>query len=118
MNILAGNSLGFNLTGEITKEDYDTVILPAVKDLTDQSPSHLNLMLVVDTDLSNFTAGAWMKDAVLGLKNLTKFHRVAIVSDSAVVKNVTPFADKMLPGEYRAFPMKDLDSAKTWMTEV
>ena len=32
----------------------------------------LNYMLVIETDLSKFTAGAWFQDAMLGRKNINQ----------------------------------------------
>ena len=116
INGLSGSAVGFTLTGEITKEDYDNIIFPAVQRITDLF-STLNLMLVINTDLSNFTAGAWMKDAVLGIKNLTKFNRVALVSDSQIVKNATSFANMVVPGEYKNFLMTEENEAKIWVSE-
>jgi hypothetical protein len=112
---LGADTAAFNLTGNITKEDYDNIVFPAIKKITDSYPS-LNMMLVINTDLGNFTAGAWMKDAMVGLNNLTKFKRVALVSDSAVVRGITATADKIVPGEYKTFAAKDLDSAKSWIS--
>jgi len=117
ISTLSGNTVGFNLVGEITKEDYDNVIFPAVKKVTEKS-DELNMMLVISTDLSNFTPGAWIKDAALGLKNLTKFHHVALVSDSLIVRSITSIANKLIPGEYKSFTLKDIDSAKAWVTEM
>jgi hypothetical protein len=114
INALTGNTAGFNLIGQITKEDYENIVIPALEKVSAHF-AKINMMLVIDTDLSNFTMGAWMKDAAVGLTNLTKFHRVALVSDSAVVKAITEVADKVVPGEYKTFALKDLDSAKAWV---
>jgi hypothetical protein len=42
----------------------------------------INFLLLLDTPVENFTAGAWMEDALLGVKHLTKWNRAGIVSDS------------------------------------
>ncbi len=112
---LSKGTVGFRLSGEITKEDYDRIILPAVKKTTDSS-SQLNMIMVIETDLSKFTAGAWMKDALLGLKNLTKWHRVALVSDSNVVRGITSTANVIVPGDYKTFAMGEEAAAKAWVS--
>ena len=112
---LGGKSVGFRFLGEISKEDYDNTILPALKSKTDTF-STINLMMVIETELSNFTAAAWLQDAIMGLKNMLKMHRVAIVSDSMLVKTVTPMADKIIPGEYKVFKLKDQVEATNWVT--
>ena len=85
---LPENMVGFRAVGEITADDFDQIVLPAVKETVEKT-GQLNYMLVIDTSLENFTAGAWIKDAILGIKNLTKWHRAAIVSDSAAIKKFT-----------------------------
>jgi hypothetical protein len=42
-------------------------------------PDKINYLLYLDTDLNNITAGAWAKDAILGLKHLFKWNKVAVV---------------------------------------
>ncbi|MCW3126324.1 MAG: hypothetical protein JWO03_1982 [Bacteroidetes bacterium] len=116
INGLAGHTVGFTFTGEVTKEDYDNLILPAVQRVTELFSS-VNLLLVINTDLSNFTAGAWMKDAVLGLKNLTKFNRVALVSNSHLVRNMTQMANLVVPGDYKFFLMTEESEAMIWVSE-
>lgn len=113
---LAGNTVGFTLTGDITKEAYDTIIFPAVERARAAGGS-INLMLVINTDLSNFTIGAWMKDALLGLQNLTRFGRVAVVSDSHMVKNMTSMANMVVPGDYKYFLPAEENEAKVWVSE-
>lgn len=43
-------------------------------------------MLVLDTSIKDFTAGAWFKDAIMGIKHLTKWNRAAIVSDIGAIR--------------------------------
>lgn len=114
---LAGQTVGFTLTGDITKEDYDNVIFPAVQ-LTKEAGGDINLLLVINTDLSRFTMGAWMKDALLGLQNLTRFNRVAVVSDSHMVKNMTSMANMVVPGDYKYFLPTEENEAKVWVSEA
>ena len=115
INGLIGSTVGFKFTGEITKDDYDNLILPTLKKATDLY-SKINLLMVIDTDLSNFTAAAWLKDAIAGLKNLLNMHRVAVVADSMFVQTITPMASKVVPGEYKAFKLKDEGTAVSWVS--
>lgn len=73
--------VAFRAMGEVTKEDYENTVIPAVEALI-SSINEINFLLVLDTDIENFTLGAWMQDAMLGIKNLGKWNRAAIVTDS------------------------------------
>ena len=107
--------VGFRATNEVTQEDYNTHILPVVKELVAKTNT-LNYLLVLDTDVSNFTMGAWFKDAVLGIKHLTKWHRAAIVSDVHAVKTFTDIFSVLMPGEFRVFEHKDQQEAIVWVS--
>lgn len=74
------NVAAFNATGEITREDFENLVIPHVKSKVEQF-DELNYLLYLDTDLDNFTMGAWLQDALLGIKNITKWNRAAIVTD-------------------------------------
>ncbi|MBC7387791.1 MAG: STAS/SEC14 domain-containing protein [Opitutaceae bacterium] len=113
---LPENMVGFKATGDVTKEDFDNILLPAVKAKTDQV-GKLNYMLVLDTSIQNFTFGAWMKDAWLGIKNLTKWNRGAIVSNSQNIKMFTDGFSYIVPGEFKGFFHEDMNKAINWVSQ-
>jgi hypothetical protein len=57
------NVAAFNATGEVTKEDFENLVFPRVKAKIEQF-GELNYLMYLDTDLDNFTAGAWLEDAL------------------------------------------------------
>lgn len=107
--------VGFRASNEVTKDDFDKVVLPAVAELI-QRTDELNYMLVLDTPLKNFTMGAWIKDALMGLNNLNKWNRVAIISDSESLNTFTDMFSKVMPGEFRGYEPKQLDEAIEWVS--
>lgn len=107
------NVAAFRASGEITKEDFETLVMPHVAAKVNTF-NELNYLLLLDTDLDKFTVGAWMQDAFLGLKNLTKWNRTAIVTDKDAVKKFTDAFSVVMPGEFRGFGKEDLSSAIFW----
>ncbi|OCK51769.1 hypothetical protein BA768_03405 [Chryseobacterium sp. CBo1] len=107
------NVAAFNATGDITKEDFENLVIPYVKSKVEQF-DELNYLLYLDTDLSNFTMGAWLQDALLGLKNLSKWNRCAIVTDKEGVQNFTDIFSVLMPGEFKSFPKENLYNALYW----
>ena len=107
------NVAAFNATGEVTKEDFENLVIPRVKQKVDQF-NELNYLLYLDTDLDNFTMGAWLQDALLGLKNLTKWNRTAIVTNKEGVQNFTDIFSVLMPGEFKSFPKGNLYNALYW----
>ena len=112
---LPENMVGFMASGKVTKEDFQNVILPGVESKTKET-GELNYMLVIDTPIEEFTVGAWMQDAWLGIKNLTKWNRGAIVSDSENIKKFTDLFSHFIPGEFKGFYHEDIENAIIWVS--
>ncbi|MBL7829536.1 MAG: STAS/SEC14 domain-containing protein [Saprospiraceae bacterium] len=110
------NIVGFKAVGEITEKDFTDTIIPKVKALIDKT-DQLNYLLVLETSLKNFTIGAWMKDAMMGLQHLSKWNKAAIVSDVEAIRKFTNLFSYLMPGEYRGFEHKDLQQAIDWVSE-
>jgi len=110
---LPDHVIGFRASGEVTKDDYDRVIFPVVSRQTDKT-GKLNYIFVVDTPLGDFSAGAWVQDVWLGLKELARWHRVAIVSDSEKIRSFTNRMGHFVPGEYKGFTQAELTLAIAW----
>ncbi|NMR34447.1 STAS/SEC14 domain-containing protein [Chryseobacterium aquaticum] len=107
------NVAAFNATGEITREDFENLVIPHVKNKVEQF-DELNYLLYLDTDLDNFTMGAWLQDALLGIKNITKWNRAAIVTDKEGVQNFTDIFSVLMPGEFKSYPKENLYNALYW----
>ena len=88
INELPENVVGFRATGKVTKDDYEKFLMPAV-DAQAKKFNKINFLLWVDTDVSNYTFGAWVDDALVGLQHLTHWHKVAIVSHYDAIKKIT-----------------------------
>ena len=75
----------------------------------------INFLFLIDTDIENFTAAAWMQDALLGLKNLGKWNRTAIVTDSENAISFTNGFSYIVPGEFRGYKKDAFDEALNWV---
>lgn len=112
---LPENMVGFRASGEVSKDDFD-IVHKKVGQLVDKT-GKLNYMLFLDTPPSEFTIGAWWEDALLGIKNITKWNRAAIISDSETVDKFTAAFSKVMPGEFKVFQKNDLERAIDWTSE-
>ncbi len=112
---LPENMVGFRASGEVTKDDFD-IVLKKVEEIVEKT-GKLNYLLYLETSPANFTIGAWVKDGLLGVQNITKWNRAAIVSDSEMVKKFTDVFSDLMPGEFKGFEMDDLQHAIDWTSE-
>lgn len=112
---LPENVAGFRATGEVTESDFTNTVMPRVKALVDTTGT-LNYLLVLDTSIKNFSAGAWFKDAIMGIRHLSKWNRAAIVTDVEGIRTFTRIFSVLMPGEFKGFEHKDLQHAIDWVS--
>lgn len=110
----ADNIVAFRALAEVTKDDFLRVVVPSVEHLVKKN-NEINFLLVLDTDIQNFTAGAWLQDALLGLKHLGKWNRAAIVTDSQEIITFTNGFSYVVPGEFKGFKKQDFNKALNWV---
>lgn len=109
------NVVAFRATGEVTKSDYEQVVIPAIDALV-QKQGKINFMLIVDTAMKNFSIGALLQDLGVGLKHFTRWHKMAIVSESGGVIKFTDFFSYIAPGEAKGFTHAEIDEARRWVS--
>lgn len=105
---------GFKAIGEVSKADYENVMVPRIDKLV-QDQDELNFLFLIETELKEFTMGAWLQDALLGLKHLTKWNRAAIVTDNESAIKFTDAFSVVAPGEFRGYRIAQYDEALAWV---
>lgn len=112
---LPENMVGFHSQGEVTKDDFD-VVHKEVEQLVEKT-GKLNYLLFLDNSPADFTMGAWLQDALLGINHITKWNRAAIVTDSETVIKFTDAFSKIMPGEFKGFHKAEYQEAIDWTSE-
>ena len=107
----------FRATGTVTRDDYLTIINPLVKSVVTIF-GEVNYMLVLNTSLKNYTAGAWIEDALLGIRYITKWRKLAIVTEKNEIKKFTDIFGKLIPPQTRGFKMEELSIARQWISDI
>ena len=108
------NVVAFRALAEVTKDDFQAAVVPAIDNLVKRI-NEINFLLVLDTDIGNFTAGAWLQDALIGLKHLGKWNRAAIVTDTEEIISFTNGFSYIVPGEFRGFKKAEFNKALNWV---
>lgn len=106
---------GVRATGQVTADDLKSVLLPGLEVLT-QKYGEIYYLLVLETPVENFTAGAWFQDMIAGLKHFTKWTKSAVVTDEKAVEKFTDAFSYVAPGEFRGFSSTQLDEAINWLS--
>jgi SpoIIAA-like len=108
------NVLAFKCHGRVTKADYDTVLVPAVKDAL-KSHAKVRLYYEVAADFDGIEAGAAWEDFKVGIEHLTRWERMAVVTDVDWIKHTIHFFGFMMPGEMKFFPLAEAAQARAWI---
>ena len=116
INGLPPTVAAFRATGKITEDDYLKIINPLVDKIYKEF-GKINYLLVINTSLSNYSIGAWIRDALLGFVYFTDWNKIVIVTEKKSIKDFTDFFGKLVPGKTKGFMMEDLGLAKQWVSE-
>ena len=105
---------GVRAIREVTKDDLKDVLLPGLESLSERYKEIY--LLVLETDVQNFTAGAWIQDLIAGVKHFTDWKKMAIVTDQKAVEKFTDIFSYVSPGEAKGFELNDLQAAIDWLS--
>ena len=108
------NVLAFVCKGQVTKSDYDTVLVPAVMNAL---KTHDKLRLYYETaaDFGGIDPGAMWADFKVGMEHLTRWERIALVTDIDWIKYTMQFFSFMMPGATKLFPLSQAAEARAWI---
>ena len=106
----------FKATGKVDKNDYHNILVPELEQKCKEH-GHLHMLMQLETPVKNFTLGAWLEDAWMGLKHFRGWRKIAIVTDEKAVETFTNNFSFVIPGEAKGFKLAELEAAKQWVAE-
>ena len=106
--------LGFKASGELTSDDYRKVLVPAVEEALGKQDK-LRLLYVLGDEVTGYSAGAAWQDTKVGLGHVTKWERIAVVSDKEWLRHSVNIFGYLIPGEIKAYPTAEEGEARTWI---
>jgi hypothetical protein len=113
---LPDNVLGIEASGKVTEDDYQRVLVPAIRELRDHQ-AKIRLIYVLGEEFDGWSMGAIWEDAKLGLKDSRAWEKIAIVTDKDWVENAIRAFGWMVPGEVRVFEVDEYDDAREWAAD-
>jgi SpoIIAA-like len=119
MSDLPAGTIGFRISGRLTREDYTNVLMPPVHEAVDRGEK-LRVLVLLDDEFHGLEAAAAWEDVKAGLDVGIRHHgaweRFAVVTDAEWVRRGTALFGWMAPGEIRLFGLGELDAATAWLT--
>ncbi len=111
---LPGNVVGIVAKGKLTKDDYEKVLIPAV-DQALQDHEKIRLLYVLGGEFDGLTAGAVWDDTKVGFSHITKWEKIAVVTDKDWVRHSIDIFGYLMPGEVKGFTADEESMARTWV---
>ena len=111
---LPANVLGFSAKGVVTAEDYETVIIPVVEERFSHQDK-VRLLYHIGEESAGFEAAAMWDDTKLGMKHITGWERIAVVTDIEWMRIALKVFGFGMPGEIRVFHNDELARAVHWI---
>jgi hypothetical protein len=109
-------TLEFKVTGKVTGEDYDEVLIPALEKALEEH-DRVRLLCQIGPGFESYALDAAWDDARMGLKHWRGFERMAIVTDVTWVSSMVRALGFIMPCPVSAFPLDDLENARHWLGE-
>ena len=107
---------GIVASGEVTAKDYENVLVPALEAKL-SSRKRVRFLYVLGQDFTDYSGGAAWEDAKVGLSHMTRFERVAVVTDVGWIGKAVKVFGFAMPGQVRVFQNSDLQDARDWVSE-
>jgi hypothetical protein len=109
-----GNVFGIKVSGKITAQEYEEVIIPRV-DAIVQEYGKARFMWYLDESFQGAEAGAIWDDTKFGFKHRRDFEKLALVGGAKWMEWLTKLFGKLLSGETRTFSQEQLQEAWDWL---
>ena len=110
------NVLGATAEGEITGEDYKNVLIPAIEDKL-KANKKIRMLYHLGNKFDGFSLGAMLDDTKIGIKHLSVWDKIAMVSDHEMMNAMVRFFGHLIPCEVRIFKNAEIEDAKKWLIE-
>lgn len=113
---LPGNVLAVTAHGMVTAQDYEHVLSPAVEEALKRHKK-IRFLFRTGDDFSGYTAGAMWDDAKLGVRHLTAFEKIAVVSDVPWIAQAIRLFHFLIPCPVKIFSSEKRGDAEAWIRE-
>ena len=116
INNIGQNVIGFELSSVVSGEDYEKILIPAIKNKL-QSSDKMRVLYHVTKDFDSYEFKAMFDDAKAGLEFFSNWEKIAVVSDVEWIINGVKIFGFSIPGKVKTFHNSEIEEAKKWLLE-
>lgn len=119
LNDMPAGTFGFALSGEVTRADYEDVMIPLLSEAVESG--EVRCLCQLGPGFEGYEAGAVWEDiktgARFGVGHHSAWRRMALVTDVEWARHLTALFGWLSPGELKLFSLDELARAKAWVAE-
>ena len=116
MKGLPENVIGMTAKGQVSGDDYEQVVIPAVEDAL-KTHDKIRVLYHLGPDFEGYDAAALWDDAKVGMEHLTHFDKIAIITDAGWITNMVKAFGFLMPCKVKLFGNHQLAQARVWIAE-
>ncbi|HEY0067351.1 MAG TPA: STAS/SEC14 domain-containing protein [Flavisolibacter sp.] len=105
----------YRASGSVGKEEYERVVMARVDEVAEQY-GKINFIVRLETDIDNYSIGAFLEYIKVSFEHFTKWNRMAIVTDQRWVQKAYEVLSVLVPGTIKGYDLNEFDSAKEWVS--
>jgi len=109
------NVAAFRCTGQVTKDDYVRVLVPAIIGKL-RTHDKVRVYYEIAEDFAGFEPGAMWEDFKVGIEHLTRWERVAVVTDVEWIGKAVRFFAFLMPATTKLFSRDEAAQARAWIS--
>jgi hypothetical protein len=98
----------------VTERDYLEVVIPAIEKSLKRN-AKLRLYYELGSQFSGIDFGAEWEDLKVGIEHLSRWERMAVVTDVAWISHAVGAFRFLMPGELRVFTTAQASEAREWI---
>jgi stage II sporulation SpoAA-like protein len=112
---MPGGTIGFEAIGEVEDDDWERSVEPVLRsEIADGRK--VRLLYLLGAEAREVEGDALKADSGFRARHATSFERVAVVSDEDWIRPALRALSFLLPGKAKAFRVRELAEAKTWLS--
>ena len=101
--------------GVVTRHDYQEFLVPQVELALKRHPK-IRCYYELGAQFSRMEPGAMWEDFKIGVEHLSRWERVAVVTDVEWLRQAVNIFRFLMPGEVRVFATAEAAPAREWIT--
>jgi hypothetical protein len=113
---MRGNVVALAASGKVSHEDYRAVVIPVVEEKV-KAYDKVRLLYRLGEDFTGFTPGALWDDTQIGLRHLTAFDKIAVVTDHGWIREALRVFRVFVPCPVRIFSNAQGAEASAWIND-